>query len=69
MNTRKLCQICSKLKIKTLGVSRGPIYNCEPLREMCLYFEIFWSECGKIRTRKTPNTVTFYTVNIKQKTC
>ena len=26
------------------------------------YSEFFWSECGKIRTRKTPNTNTFYTV-------
>ena len=32
-----------------------------------LYFPAFWlniqSECGKIRTRKTPNTDTFHTVN------
>ena len=39
------------------------------LREKCLYLEFFWSvslriqsECGKIRTRKTPNTDTFQAV-------
>ena len=26
------------------------------------YSEFFWSECGKIRTRKTPNTDTFHTL-------
>ena len=25
-------------------------------------FGVFWSECGKIRARKTPNTDTFYAV-------
>ena len=24
------------------------------------YSELFWSECGNVRTRITPNTVTFY---------
>ena len=33
-----------------------------PLRKKCPYSEFFWSECGKIRTRKTPNTDTFYTL-------
>ena len=33
------------------------------LREKCPYSELFWSECGKMRTRITPNTDTFYTVS------
>ena len=47
-----------------------------PLRKKCPYSEFFWSvfsriwtvyapyssKCGKIRTRKTPNTDTFYRV-------
>ena len=33
-----------------------------PLRKKCPYSELFWSECGKIRTRITPNTDTFYVV-------
>ena len=32
------------------------------LSETCRYSEFFWSECVKIRTRKTPNTDTFYAV-------
>ena len=32
------------------------------LREKCPYLEIFWSECGKIRTTINPNTGTFYAV-------
>ena len=42
----------------------------ESLREKCPYLEFFWSvfsriqcECGKIRTRKTPNTDSFYAGN------
>ena len=45
---------------------------CCTLREKCPYSELFWSvffhirieygECGKIRTRITPNTGSFYTV-------
>ena len=33
-----------------------------PLQKKCLYSEFFYSECGKIRTRKTPNTHAFYVV-------
>ena len=29
-------------------------------REKCPYSEFFWSKCGKVRTRKTPNTDTFH---------
>ena len=48
--------------------------DAAPLRKKCPYLEFFWSvfsrirtECGeirsmKIRTRKTPNTDTFYAV-------
>ena len=32
------------------------------VREKRPYSEIFWSECRKIRTRKTPNTDTFHAV-------
>ena len=32
------------------------------LREKCPYSEFFWSECRKIRTRKTPNRDTFHAV-------
>ena len=32
------------------------------LRENCPYSEFYWSECGKIRTRKTLNTQTFHAV-------
>ena len=34
------------------------------LREKFPYFDFFWSECGKIRTRKTPNTNTFHAVSV-----
>ena len=43
--------------------------ECSTLREKCLYSEFFWSvslgiqsKCGKIRTRKIPNTNTFHAV-------
>ena len=37
----------------------------KPLRKKRSYLELFWSqsECGKIRTRITPNTDTFHAVN------
>ena len=35
----------------------------QSLHEMCPYSEFFWSECGKMRMRKTPNMDTFYAVN------
>ena len=45
-----------------------------PLRIMCPYSELFWSvalciqsECGKIRTRITPNTDNFQAVIMKFK--
>ena len=34
-------------------------------REKCLYSELFWSECGKMRSRISPNTDTFYAVTRK----
>ena len=33
-----------------------------PLRERSPYLELFWSKCGKIQTRITTNTDTFYAV-------
>ena len=34
------------------------------LREKCPYSELFWSAFYRIRTRITPNTDTFYAVNV-----
>ena len=34
------------------------------LRKKCPYSELFWSERGKIQTRITPNTDTFYAVQV-----
>ena len=34
----------------------------QPLREKCPYSELFWSECGKMRTRITRKTDSFYAV-------
>ena len=36
------------------------------MREKCPYREFLWSECRKIRTRKTPNTNTFHAVYFKE---
>ena len=36
-----------------------------PLREKCLYSELFWSTFSRIQTRITPNTYTFYVVFVK----
>ena len=33
------------------------------LHEKCPYSDLFWSEWGKIRTRKTPDTYTFQAVH------
>ena len=56
--------ILSKLfKIQERIETKGNIeMNWVTLREMWLYSELFWSECGKILTRKTPNTDTFHAV-------
>ena len=35
-------------------------------RKKCPYSEFFWSECEKIRTRKTPNTDIFQAVMVKK---
>ena len=34
------------------------------LRKKSPYLQFFWSDCGKMRTRKTPNTDTFHAVFI-----
>ena len=36
--------------------------SCTSLRKPCPYSELFWSKCGEMRTRITPNTNTFYSV-------
>ena len=53
--------------------SRFLIFSHCSLREKCPYAEFFWSafssiwtECRKIRTRKTPNTDTFHAVIIQR---
>ena len=49
---------CSKRKCSGLWTA---------LRDKCPYSEFFWSECGKIRTTKTPNTDTFHAVLLTEK--
>ena len=39
----------------------------DTLRQKCPYSEFFWSKCGKIRARKTPNTNTFHAVTAFRK--
>ena len=36
------------------------LFSPHAQREKCRYSKFFWSECRKIRTRKTPITDTFY---------
>ena len=45
-----------------LALNKNHLPYILALRERCPYSEFFWVECGKIPTRKTPNTDTFYTV-------
>ena len=37
--------------------------SCITLREKCPYSELFWCGCGKMQTRITPDTDTFYAVS------
>ena len=53
---------CSTKYIVRLFCDLGKTVSSETLREKCPYSELFWSESGKKRARKTPNTDTFYTV-------
>ena len=53
---------CSTKYIVWLFCNLGKNVSSETLREKCPYSELFWSECGKKRTRKTTNTDTFYAV-------
>ena len=41
-------------------------YTKISLRKKCPYSELFWSECGKMRTRITPNTDTFHAMNFTE---
>ena len=71
-NTRVRCEICLKLTIKTpeRRSYSGPYFPAFGLNaeryKTCLRIQ---SECGKIRTRMTPNTFTFHAViiNVLQK--
>ena len=51
-----------KFDISYLCVYHLPKYHCTTLRKKCSYLDLFWSECGKIRTRITPDKDTFYAV-------
>ena len=70
------------LNWKTLQFSNGLFFDCSNYhceKSVCirsfsaLYFPAFWlnipSECGKTRSRKTPNTDTFYAVYISDHFC
>ena len=46
----------------TSYVSSIYVLCLQELCETCPHLEFFWSECGKIHTRKTPNTDTFHAV-------
>ena len=73
-NVGKTC-IWEKNIDKSIFEKKGSLMT---LREKCLYLEFFLSvftsirtislriqsECGKIRTRRTPNTDTFYAVQL-----
>ena len=74
LNNIELCATCPK---KILRLSRKiDVKIVKPLqREKCRYSEFSWfvfscirTECGKIRTRKTPNTDTF-TQCVKRSSC
>ena len=67
--TTKFCSILAKVRntCKTViqklqlnkAISRTSILI---LRKKCLYSELFWSKCGKIRNRITLNTDTLSVV-------
>ena len=52
----KVCRMEAKKKILK--------FQTQSLRKKCRYSKLFWSECGKIRTRITPNMDTFDAVSI-----
>ena len=51
--------ICQRFCKKSLCI---PVLILLALHEKLPYLELFWSECGKMQTRITPNTNTFYGV-------
>ena len=57
-------KIQQKIVIKCV---RFFIRKCHTVRKKCLYSELFWSKCGKIRTRIAPNTDTFHAVTVNAK--
>ena len=59
---RPLYVFCSEISFKVveIGIQRG--MKRLTLHKKCPYSEFLWSECGKIRIRKTTNTDTFYAV-------
>ena len=58
-----LMDMCSvKFDISYLSAYHLPKYHCTAPRKKFSYSDLFWFECGKIRTRITPNKDTFYAV-------
>ena len=62
-----LMDMCSvKFDISYLSAYHLPKYHCTALSRKFSYSDLFWSECGKIRTRITPNKDTFYAVPLTE---
>ena len=57
-------KIQQKIVIKCV---RFFIRKCHTLHKKCSYSELFWSKCGKIRTRIAPNMDTFHAVTVNAK--
>ena len=54
----------SELSLKTLRIQCVRIVNViQCVNEKCPYSELFWSVLSLVRTKKTPNTGTFYSVS------
>ena len=51
-------------KLKGFFVEIGVKSQHSTLRKKCPHSELFWSECGKMRTRITPNMDTFHAVHL-----
>ena len=49
-------------KLKGFFVEIGVKSQHSTLRKKCPHSELFWSECGKMRTRITPNIDTYHAV-------
>ena len=56
-------------KFKGFFVEIGVKSQHSTLRKKCPHSELFWSECGKMRTRITPNMDTFHAVQTTDLVC